>query len=887
VADWTYHYSDDFNTDKVQTDSYDHCVFWPEMAFPPNTPYLYLSSTKGNPAQGLVFVGFEDVPAHLSYSFPVPSSPVALNRGVSGMLRFDVQFPFGQAPPGYLMYFLSSDGSSWTSPTSLAEGHHQIAVSSASGTCYISFVGTEALIDNVDASLAAVSADIHVPGDYGTIQEAIDAASGGQVIEVAAGIYTGDGNRDIEFRGKPITVRSAAGPENTIIDCNNPDGLVAHRGFYFHEGEGPESVVRGFTIRLGTVPGSEIPTDDVPWVPEPGHPIGGGIYCELSSPTIVNCIVAECGTEIGGGIGCVGGAPAILSCTVENCTAGGFGAAEFGGSGGGIAVIRGGSPKIVNCTVRNNLGPDNSRGGGIYCRESSPQIMQCRIYGNNTAGSGTGGGLYCGPKSDMILQNCLIFQNGTENGSGIMAESNNESPLSRIVVDHCTIAHNYLHGLVVPSAAGGIFADRCDIRARNSIVWFNDHSQIELVDPTDGSPVVYCDVQHGYPGHGNIDENPLFADIGLPMAPDYHLQSLYGRYHPLSGHWVSDPAHSPGIDAGDPADPAVQEPVPNGNRVNMGAYGQSREASKSYHYRVYHVDAANGNDGNTGLSRSTAFKTIQQGVNAANESDVVLLWPGVYREQVNFVGKAITVQSAHDPAVVETTSAYAFSFYTAEGRRSVLRNVIIRNSQYAIFCNSASPTISNLTIVENVGGIDAQGGAAPDIANCIFWNNTNGDLRQCQARYSRLEDVQPQDLGHNISDDPLFADPDQGDYHLLSERGRFLKLDPNDYNTVHGFWVLDEVSSPCIDGGDPAVIPLGERMPNGARLNMGAYGGTAFASMSEWPIAGDVNRDGVMNLVDLAILLEDWLRPMPWAWDGAATEPGSTSAAGNQNFETK
>jgi hypothetical protein len=57
--------------------------------------------------------------------------------------------------------------------------------------------------------------------------------------------------------------------------------------------------------------------------------------------------------------------------------------------------------------------------------------------------------------------------------------------------------------------------------------------------------------------------------------------------------------------------------------------------------------------------------------------------------------------------------------------------------------------------------------------------------------------------------------------------------------------------------------------------------------MSEWPIAGDVNRDGVMNLVDLAILLEDWLRPMPWAWDGAATEPGSTSAAGNQNFETK
>ena len=46
---------------------------------------------------------------------------------------------------------------------------------------------------------------------------------------------------------------------------------------------------------------------------------------------------------------------------------------------------------------------------------------------------------------------------------------------------------------------------------------------------------------------------------------------------------------------------------------------------------------------------------------------------------------------------------------------------------------------------------------------------------------------------------------------------------------------------------------------------MGAFGGTYYASMSEWPLAGDLNRDGIINLKDFALVAENWLSAMEWA----------------------
>ena len=73
------------------------------------------------------------------------------------------------------------------------------------------------------------------------------------------------------------------------------------------------------------------------------------------------------------------------------------------------------------------------------------------------------------------------------------------------------------------------------------------------------------------------------------------------------------------------------------------------------------------------------------------------------------------------------------------------------------------------------------------------------------------------------------------------------------------------MTSPGIDAGDPASDFSQEESPNGSRINMGAYGGTPFASKSGGGggapciIAGDFNNDGVINITDLFVLIDTWL----------------------------
>jgi hypothetical protein len=239
----------------------------------------------------------------------------------------------------------------------------------------------------------------------------------------------------------------------------------------------------------------------------------------------------------------------------------------------------------------------------------------------------------------------------------------------------------------------------------------------------------------------------------------------------------------------------------------------------------FHVDGANGSDKNDGLTPEQALARIQTAIDSAKDGDTVLVWPGVYTGSISFKGKAITVKSAADPATLKAPGEFAVCFATGEGPASVLKNFIIADSRMAVFVAGASPTITNVTVVHNEYGVGAYGRCEPTISNSIFWKNANGDLFQCRARYSCLSGGG--DGEGNIDLDPVFVDPNSNDYHLRSQRGR--------YWPEHNVWILDDVTSPCVDGGDPSADYSGERKPNGGRINMGAYGGTAYASMSEPP----------------------------------------------------
>ena len=190
--------------------------------------------------------------------------------------------------------------------------------------------------------------------------------------------------------------------------------------------------------------------------------------------------------------------------------------------------------------------------------------------------------------------------------------------------------------------------------------------------------------------------------------------------------------------------------------VAEGRFGEET-ITRNYFY----VDAVYGNDNNAGLTPATAFATIQMAIVTAVDGDMVLVYPGLYREEINFLGKAIIVQgvalgNAGIP-VIHNPGDFAVSFYNGEGPGSILKNFIIRNSFMAVFIAGSSPTISNLTIVDNMNGIEAYVDSEPDISNCIFRNNSGGDIFGCRARYSCIGEEAKGD--GNITADPLFVDP--------------------------------------------------------------------------------------------------------------------------------
>lgn len=133
------------------------------------------------------------------------------------------------------------------------------------------------------------AAELQVPLRYPTIQSAIDDAVGGDTVLIAPGVYKGDGNRDIEFRGKAITVKSEAGPEVTVLDAEGAFGDW-HRHFNFRENETAESVVEGLTLVGGWPQGSG-------GAIKIGDAVSGG-----ASPTIRGNILRGNKTQRGAGI---------------------------------------------------------------------------------------------------------------------------------------------------------------------------------------------------------------------------------------------------------------------------------------------------------------------------------------------------------------------------------------------------------------------------------------------------------------------------------------------------------------------------------------------------------------------------------------------------------
>jgi hypothetical protein len=241
--------------------------------------------------------------------------------------------------------------------------------------------------------------------------------------------------------------------------------------------------------------------------------------------------------SVTGSADCGCSSPAAVSATPAQAVLTGF-------------VITGGDGEI-NC------------GSAIAVKDRNPLISQCVITGNRAI-LPRSGAVYC-ENSRLSLINCTITENiSGEQGAAILCV--NSGP---VVV--------------------------------NSILWNNVPTQI-VADSQSHPLVSYVDVQGGAPGTGNLNMEPLFFMVGRWVSPtdltravtpytknavwipgDYHLMSTRGRWSPSLENWVKDQVTSPCIDAGEPQDPVLDEPSPNGGRMNLGAYGGSSQASRSDH----------------------------------------------------------------------------------------------------------------------------------------------------------------------------------------------------------------------------------------------------------------------------------------------------------------
>ncbi len=354
---------------------------------------------------------------------------------------------------------------------------------------------------------------IHVPGDHPTIQAGIGASADGDTVLVEDGIYVGEGNKNIDFQGKVITLMSRNGPEKCVINCEG-DG----RGIVFTS----NATLKGMTITGGCI-----------------NAPGGGILISMSSPTIINCKVISCETYgglyigRGGGIYIDEGDILIKNCEISHCST--------TSDGGGMFCLRS-TGTILGCDFFEN---SSHSGGGLYIHYSQMDVIDC-LFEANSATTGSCGGLYISTYNGQIL-NCLIKDNTSDNSvAGLEIHGYEISIINCLIVGNRVLSEDsrFVGGMAISGSRGEITnctfsGNQCEggtgaikfydstIAVNNCIMWDDSLPEITASSSSPTQPVSpnidYCNIKGGYYGEGNIDADPLFTSIN---SDHYYLSQI-------------------------------------------------------------------------------------------------------------------------------------------------------------------------------------------------------------------------------------------------------------------------------------------------------------------------------------------------------------------------
>ncbi|MCW5551686.1 MAG: hypothetical protein KIS67_05895 [Verrucomicrobiae bacterium] len=411
------------------------------------------------------------------------------------------------------------------------------------------------------------------------IQDAVDAAAGGDQILVTNGVYQ-TGGKIVAAAGstttnrvavtKPLGLQSVNGPEVTVIKGYQVPGITngnsAIRCVYLTNGAN----LSGFTLTGGATAGDYDGGD------------GGGAWCESNDAVITNCLLVGNSAFYSGGGAYQG---ALNHCTLSgnsasNMDLNGYGGGVYGGTlnncsliGNSAAVFGGGAAAstlndcalvanwsaeagggamwgtLNNCTLSGNSASES--GGGA----EKSTLNNCRLTDNSAY---NGAGAYEG-----TLNNCIVISNRAEGfGGGVNGSTLNNCILTANLafvggganggkLNNCTVTGNF---------AGEFFGEGGGVRfsqLNNCIVFFNFASDPSLENFIGGSFSNSCTIPLPSNGVGNITNAPLFVD---QAGGNLRLQS-----------------NSPCVDAGGSAYEAGSSdldgrPRIQGGIVDMGAY---------------------------------------------------------------------------------------------------------------------------------------------------------------------------------------------------------------------------------------------------------------------------------------------------------------------------
>lgn len=637
-------------------------------------------------------------------------------------------------------------------------------------------------------------------------------------------VYLQDALADAEAAVKPVEIRVAQGVykpnQRTLQTPNNGDSTfilineVTLKGGYTGFGE-PDPNARNWDLYKSVLSG-DLNGDDVE-VEDPCDMLLIESNRSDNSPVVVRANYTD--------------ETALLDGFV--ITGGFFENMYTGPSNGGAGMhIYQGSPTICNCTFTSNAA--NQIGGGLLNRgRSNPTLINCAFTGNYAE---SGGGIYNTPDmpapgmisegSRPTLVNCTFDNNyALKNGGGMY------NFRSDLTLTDCTFRRNHVIGPYSGSGrgshtggGGGVYNSNSSPVLTNCL--FNENSA------GDGGGI--CSVADSNVTLTNSTFNGNSASVrggGLSNLEDNNLTLTNCRFinNTVTGR-------GGGI-ANDSSNVTLVNCIFNGNKAHDLAIQGTSDVMPGFGGGM----STGGNP--TIINCKFLDNWASEGGGISNGGDPMLIG-------CTFSGNL--AQNGGGMSNYGSGPELSIAYCTFSGNSAELGGGIF-------YSYNARMKMSNCTFADNLahdGNAIAGEPLEPslpgyiELTNCIMWDGSNAifdprpDSSTTVITYSDVQGGWPGE--GNIDADPCFVNPGywanaddpnivaepndpnavwiDGDYHLKSQAGRW---DPDS-----GSWVMDDVTSPCIDAGDPNSDWSGETWPHGGRINMGTYGGTREASMS-------------------------------------------------------